>query len=57
MGKVKGPKVGCVREQDNVERHRGLQIGGYKEKSKLFQCPYQRDQNVIGLNWRWKDLV
>lgn len=26
-GKNKGPKVACVREQSNAERHRGLTIG------------------------------
>lgn len=34
-----------------------LKTGCYKEKGKLFQCPYQREQNILGLNWRWKDLV
>lgn len=56
LGRIQ-PKVVCLREQDNVDRHRGPQTGCYKEKGKPFQCPYQREQNILGLNWRWKDLV
>lgn len=47
------PKVVYLMEQDNAERHGGLQIGCSQKKKK----GKQGEQNTVGLKQRWKDLV